>query len=289
MEWMRSLGTFLLAEFSHVPDTVWAALVAAGVAFVTTTLSNRNSRKQLAMQLAHAADQQKSQREMALRRDVYLPAVEAVARIQSSLSRLVDVKEDQTALGHSLVDNFSALLKAHLVANQPTVTALMNFQRAVMPTYVEMLRRRLPLLMRKQQVELTQQFMDSAIAEHGRLVQLMKQHNIAGSTDGAAMERLNVQAQRELEMHGKHLAKLNELNAQQMADLFALGEVLTNYLESSSSLLPEALLCARRDLELPIDEAEYRRLSAEQQSAAVAIMRDMPKTFKPSPDLPLQT
>ena len=64
--------------------------------------------------------------------------------------------------------------------------------------------------------------------------------------------------------------------------LLALGAVLTNWLEEHSSLLPEALLCARRDLELPIDEAEYRRLSAEQQSAAVAVMRDMPNFYKQS-------
>jgi hypothetical protein len=277
------LGRFfalMSTALSHVPDTVWAALIAAGVAFVTTTLSNRNSRKQLAMQLDHNARQQKLEREMSLRRDVYLPAIEAASRIQASMSRLVDVKEDQTALGRSMVDNTASLLKAHLVAQQPTVTALMKFQRAVMPGYVQMLVKRAPLVARKTQIDLTQGFMDSSIAEHQRIVQLMKEHNIAGSTDRAAMERLNLQAKNELENHSRHFATMNELNAQQGADLLALGATLTDWLEEHSSLLPEALLCARRDLELPIDEAEYRRLSTEQQSAAVAIMRDMPNFYK---------
>jgi hypothetical protein len=282
MECTRRFFELAGAAFSLVPDTVWAALIAASVAFVTTTLSNRNSRKQLAMQLKHNADQQKLEREMALRRDVYLPAVEAVSRIQASMSRLMDVKEDQTALGRSMVDNTATLLKAHLVAQQPTVTALMKFQRAVMPGYVQMLVKRTPLVVRKTQIELTQGFLDASIAEHQRIVQLMKEHNIAGSTDRAAMERLNLQAKNELENHSRHLATMNELNAQQGADLLALGAVLTNWLEEHSSLLTEALLCARRDLELPIDEAEYRRLSAEQQSAALAVMRDMPKMYKQS-------
>jgi hypothetical protein len=281
MEWMRGFGAFLLAGISDVPNTVWAALIAASVAFVTTTLSNRNSRKQLAMQLDHNARQQKSEREMSLRREVYLPAMEAVSQIQASMSRLVDVKEDQTALGRIMVDNTATLLKAHLVAEQPTVTALMKFQRAVIPGYVQMLVKRAPLVVRKSQIDLTQGYIDSAMAEHQRIVQLMKEHNISGSTERAAMERLNFQAKQELESHSKYLASMNELNAQQGADVHALGAVLINWLEKHSSLLPEAVLCARRDLELPIDEAEYRRLSAEQQSEAIAILRDVPKMFRP--------
>ncbi len=280
MDYIGGFFALISTGLFHVPDTVWAALIAASVAFVTTTLSNRNSRKQLRMQQDHNAGQQRLEREMSLRRDVYLPAIEAVSRIQASMSRLMDVKEDQTALGRSMVDNTAMLLKAHLVAQQPTVTALMKFQKAVMPGYVQMLVRRAPLVVRKTQIDLTQGYMDSAIAEHQRIVQLMKEHNIAGSSDRAAMERLNVQAKNELENHSRHTATMKELNAQQGADVLKLGAALSDWLEEHSSLLPEALLCARRDLALPIDEAEYRRLSAEQQSAAIAVMRDLPNIYK---------
>ena len=66
----------------HVPDPVWAALIgaiiASGVSFVVTILSNRNSRKQLQMQLDENARQRDRERTMTLRRDVYLPATEAI-------------------------------------------------------------------------------------------------------------------------------------------------------------------------------------------------------------------
>jgi len=92
MDWLYRIGaaveegvTLMGSMFHHVPETVWAALIAAGVAFLTTTLSNRNSRKQLQMQLTHNAGQQKQEREMALRRDVHLPVIEAIVRARTEL------------------------------------------------------------------------------------------------------------------------------------------------------------------------------------------------------------
>ena len=75
MEWMHSGWVAVGAGIQSIPNVVWAALIAAGVAFFTTTLSNRNSRKQLQMQLDATERREKIEREMALKRDVYLPAV----------------------------------------------------------------------------------------------------------------------------------------------------------------------------------------------------------------------
>jgi hypothetical protein len=94
MDWMHRNQALIAEILSHwddalhrVPDVVWAALIAAGVAFLTTTLSNRNSRKQLKMQLDSSAQHQKLEREMALRRDVYLPVAEAIPRMNGCIGR----------------------------------------------------------------------------------------------------------------------------------------------------------------------------------------------------------
>jgi hypothetical protein len=271
MEWTNAI----LSALHHVPDTVWAALIAAGVAFFTATLSNRNSRKQLRMQLDSSATQQRLEREMALKRDVYLPTVEAVARIQGALGRLVDVNESQTEIARQMAADLATVLKAHLVASQATVTAIMNFTKVVMPAFLELTFLRAPFVNRKQLIALTQGHMDSALADHKALVQLMKQRNISGSSDSAAMERLQTQARNELTMHNKHADEQRDLFDEQNAGLALLGAKLGEILEKTSALLPEVLLSARRDLELPLDDAEYHRLSAEQQQAARIVMQDV--------------
>jgi hypothetical protein len=75
----------------RVPDTVWAAVIAASIAFLTTILTNKNSRKQLRMQLQHEAQERERERAMALRRDVFLPAAEALIRGQQALGQVVNL------------------------------------------------------------------------------------------------------------------------------------------------------------------------------------------------------
>src|SRR5262249_37943037 len=86
-EWMLEFVGLL----RKVPDTVWAAVIAASIAFLTTILTNKNSRKQLRMQLQHEAQERERERAMALRRDVFLPAAEALIRGQHALGQVVNI------------------------------------------------------------------------------------------------------------------------------------------------------------------------------------------------------
>jgi hypothetical protein len=150
--------TWLLAALHHVPDVVWAALIAAMVAFTSTVLSNRNSRKQLQMQLNNNALQRDRERAMALRRDVYLPAAEALARVQGALGQLTRVSADEEAIGRQLVTDLATMAKIHLVASESTVAALMAYQKALMPAYLELIALRAPIVVRQRGIELQQKF-----------------------------------------------------------------------------------------------------------------------------------
>jgi len=265
---------FVWANGFHVPDVVWAALIAASVAFVTTTLSNRNSRKQLAMQLQHSANQQKLEREMAVRRDVYLPAIEAIARIQGALGRLASVKEDYQEISRGIAVDLATVTKAHLVAKQETVTALMQYTTGTMPAFVKLMNLRTPLVSRHEKIEATKRNMDAALAEQAQTVQLMKQFNISGNPDRAAFDRLTKQAENEMKVFRQLQVEIHGLKIDQALEISKLATTLSEVLLQSSSLLPDILLSARRDLDLPLDEAEYRRLTTEQQQAGRQSIED---------------
>jgi hypothetical protein len=266
MEWLH-----------HVPDVVWAALsgavVASGISLFTTILSNRNSRKQLRMQLQDNGLQRDRDRAMALRRDVYLPASEALTRMQAALGQLTDIGADQARIGRHISTGMGILYKAHLVANAPTVRALMAYQAAFMPVYLEVIMLRSSLVVHKMGIETQQKFIDRADAEYQRIVQIMKQHNIAGSTDRAAFERLNAQSVVELQALKTHSDKQSVLRSQLFAGQMALGEKLAEALAKTAAVLPDALISCRHELEMPIDDPiEYRSLFEQQQSAAREIM-----------------
>jgi hypothetical protein len=282
-----ALSVGLLAKRIHVPDTVWAALIAAGVAFFTTTLSNSNSRKQLRMQLNSNALQQDRERAMALRRDVYLPAAEALARCQGALGRLSSMKADQEAIAQQLVADIATLSKIHLVAGESTIIALMAYQKALMPAYIELLELRAPMLNRQRAIDQQQSFMDAAIAEHKQIVHLMREHNISGNPDAARLDRLKLQGQNLLKRHNEYNEQQTALGKEQFAAQLKISEKLTAMLAKTAALIPEALLSARHDFELPIDDAKYRILYGEQQEAALNMMRGViQRARNPNPPSP---
>jgi hypothetical protein len=263
----------LVAALHHVPDVIWAALIAAFVAFGSTWLSNRNSRKQLRMQLASTALQQDRDRTMALRRDVFLPATEALARLQGALGRLTSVNADQEAIAQQFVTDNATLAKIHLVASESTITALMAYQKAFMPAYLELIALRAPMVIRQRAIDLEQTFMDAAIAEHKQIVQLMKDHNISGSADSARLDRVILQGGKIMSRHKTLSETQAALWREQAAAQLHIAEKLAEILARITPLIPGALLSARKDVDLPINEYTYRKLYDEQQEAALSMLR----------------
>ena len=202
-------------HIASVAVAVLSSLTAIVVMWRSNANSRRNLREQLKQsarqaddqllqasthfgnQLDHDARQRNLEREMSLRRDVYLPAAEAIVRIQAALGRLTDINADQVEIGRQLADDFGTLAKAHLIASESTVRALMIYQKTLMTEYLELLTLRNPLVVKKMMMETHQTFIDRADAEVQRFLQLMKQHNIAGNTDRAAFDRLFAQYENE--------------------------------------------------------------------------------------------
>jgi hypothetical protein len=212
-----------VSAFHHVPDTVWAAIIAALIAFATTIFSNRNSRKQLQMQLDYTASQQDRDRMMSLRRDVYLPATESATHCQGLLGQLLDINANAAEIGKQSSTDFATMAKVHLVGSEPTVQALVRFQQKLMRAYVEIIRGRLPMEIRVHAIRAHQLIMDKASAEQDKFLQLMKQLNVSGSNDAAAMERLRVQYENETGLLNQAFAKKKSLERTQLAEQLALA------------------------------------------------------------------
>ena len=264
MEWARLAATAVGDGLRAVPDVVWAALIAAGVAFLTTALGNRYNARERARDRA-----------MALRRDVYLPAIEAVARAHGALGQVANLDVDLTDVGKELAADLATISKVHLVASEATVRGMLAFQRALMPAYLELVKRRVALTVRRGAIETEQRLIDSALAEQHKFVQTLQQLNVAGSTDAAARERINAQFAIAQTNFNAHAEKQAALHREQVGDHLSIVVRLTELLPAVTRFVPETLISARKELELPIDPAEYERLFQEAQEAAQRALRDL--------------
>jgi hypothetical protein len=257
----------------HLPDAVWGAVVGASIALLTTFLNNRHSRKQLRMQLADNALQRDRDRTISLRRDVYLAAAEAMNRIQTSLGQLTNTDTKPTTIGRELSMNLGFLGKVHLVATEPTVKALMAYQREMGVAFAEVVIMRGALDLKKTGIEAHQKYMDRADAERWKLIDQMKQHNLSGSLDHAAFDRLKDQAEIEKQAFDTHSEQQKTLRQELFAGQMEMGEKSTDLAAKAAAQIPDVLIACREELELPIDADGYRTMFAEQQNAAREVTR----------------
>jgi paraquat-inducible protein B len=274
----------IVSMLRQVPDVVWSAIIAAGIALFVTMLSNRNSRKQIKMQLDETARQRESDRAMTLRRDVYLPAIEAVVRAHGALGQITDLNSDVTAIGRHLVADIATMAKVHLVAKESTVKELLEFQKRLMPAYIELIGLRIPLVNRLYEIKVQKDLIDKTLAAQDRFLQLMVQVNLSSNNDPGALQRLNMQFANEQTNFQTHSTALRALEREQALDQLAVVARLNDLSGNVAQSMPDALISAREELGLPIHAETYRALLAEQQQVVQDTMRAFIKRIKASID-----
>ena len=81
----------LLHLLETIPAAVYAATTASTITLIGLSLQNRGESKRNFERLVHDARQRDREREMTLRRDVYLEAAEAMAQAQEYLAGFTNV------------------------------------------------------------------------------------------------------------------------------------------------------------------------------------------------------
>lgn len=140
--------------FYLIPDVVWAALIASLLTLGGVSLSNRNSRIQTRNQLNHDSSQRNREREMALRQDVYLRACEGIAKGQNILIRLTNLELSEQEVADDSSVNATMLAQIQVVGTNETLRAVSTFTLELGSAYLELILKRLPIRMQKNNFEI---------------------------------------------------------------------------------------------------------------------------------------
>lgn len=247
----------MLELLKQIPEVVWAALLASLLTLSGVVLSNRNSRSQTLAQLDHDSNQRNREREMNLRREVYLQAAEAIARGQNILTRLTDLNLSEQEMGAQFSVDSSTLAKIQIVSTNETVQAVSAFQQELASAYLELILKRVRLLERKRSIELLTEFIDRSQAEQNRLIDLMKKLNLEGNADQRLWKVIGDNFEFQKEQHKKYMEERNELWAEQNKAHLSFAKLCFLRFVEVSKLVPPAVFASREELELPIDKEAY--------------------------------
>lgn len=236
--------------------------------------ANLFQNKRLRTQLAHDRELKNREREMSLRKDIYLEAAEAVHAGLLAVNRFANLETPHEKIIEGYLDKAPALAKVHIIAKEETVKALIAFTTALDTLFIRLFARRGPLVLEKQKIDALRIQVDITLKENSRTLELIKQYNLDGLSDQNRRDWLN----RNFEFEQKQNKK-----AKQEADSLALTLYLKQlqFMEDSIDeknklvrLLVPVIFSIRRELELPIEEVEYRRILDVAASEQIEVFKE---------------
>src|ERR1700730_10473932 len=174
---------WLLDLLGRIPSAFWGVVAGSVFTLTAVILTNRANDRRARAQFQHDQDLRTKERELVLKKDIYLSATEAISaglRAVAALSNL-DLAYDQ--LMQPYVDKSTAIAKVHIIGNEETLKAVATISSELQGTFMRLIIKRIPLTQMKQRIIIPSQQIANFEKERDRILELIKDHNIEGSPD----------------------------------------------------------------------------------------------------------
>ncbi len=217
-------------EFWTAVTTGVLSLVAA---LLGVWLANRSSLKLIRTQLEHDARERAREREMVMKRDVYLPAAVSVSKLQSLLAQVTNLNANDADLNRELIEHVAVIGQVQVVGTDLTVQAIIPLMAEYAAVVSDLAGKRAHLMVLKNLVD--------GLPEADK------------SPDGPFRE-----------WH----SYIQQFGAQEIE----LSKSLIAGIESVSNKLPPALFAIREELGLPLDRQAYLSMIQDTRRRQVEIL-----------------
>lgn len=263
--------TQLFDLLRSIPDVIWSGVIASLLTLAGVLVSNRSNTQRLLIQLQHDAAEKSKERTAALRREVYLRAVEELTKANSHLASLPQSDPTNTNLADGLQGFFAAAARLQLVAEPQTALLVNQLVAAYAELLVKLMARVAPLHQTKLDISISDGLYNKAQAEVTRVLAEMSKFNEAAQTNEVVFSALRrsfdgnqALATRHAEDLSASWEKFSHLNAE-----FA-RQLISDMQDMGESQIP-VLVEIRRDLGLTTDlnafreqmQANWKRMSGQ--------------------------
>jgi hypothetical protein len=247
---------------------IGGALIAVVAGFLTAWMTNRHGRKLLARQLEADSRERQRERQVNLRRDVYLPAADAVVSASAVMGKLAGGDPEASQQSIAALQAFGATItRVQMVATPETVRHAAEYHRAVLATMNFLQRQNHALTLLRSDIDLAHDSRESHFAERARFVEMMKAYNIEEKRDPARFERMQQHAAFAEELRAEaHSAWLRGVHAFETARVETIRGFIDPLTELARLQVP-LLAAIRRELET--GEESHALIAEEAEKTAV--------------------
>ena len=271
---MTSILDQLLTLIARIPAAFWGVVIGSFFSLGGIVIANRANDRRLQKQLRHDREMRNRDRELSLRKDVYLSVAEAVLAGIVVIGRIADLDIPNNKVMEAYADKAPAIAKAHVIANERTIEVLTNLVGELNAVTLRMFTKRFPLTALKTQISNLQQQISSFSQQRDRMLELMKQFNLNGATDQRRLDVINANFQFEqnriAETYKQQAILFGDLAAKQLQ---LLKECTDETIRLSRFTVP-FITSVRVELEMPIDERAYAEAIEQSIRKQEASMKD---------------
>jgi hypothetical protein len=277
---MMIILTGVLRLIEKIPATFWGVVIGSFFTLGGVMLTNRANNRRLREQLRHDRELRNRDRELSLRKDVYMSAAEAIWAGLFAVGRFGDLDIPNNKITEAYMEKSPAIAKVHVIANEKILRAQTDLVSELNATYMRLFAKRVPLITQKMEISNLQQKIDSFRRDTTQMLELMKQFNLDGATD---QRRWNV-----IEGHFKFAQDRIAEISKELATLFAdLSQKQLRYIEECigeanrlNRLVVPVVVAVRTELDIPINEAAYMELMEESNKRQEASLNNFMKKMR---------
>ena len=208
-----------LQLIAPIPRTFWGYVAGAGFILLTAWLISRASQERQLKAQAKDRELRRAHEDLAARRDVLLPAAEALTVGMNCIMHFAELEVPDTALTAPFVERAPAIDKLYLIASTELFTAVNRLSTELNAAYSRLHIKRLPLALQKAQLDDLAGAMESYGKERERWLEIMNQDNLSWRPDTRKREAI----ERNLDPEGlrERSAEASEKHRQLLGELFA--------------------------------------------------------------------
>jgi hypothetical protein len=249
-----TVGTQIFELLSEIPATFWGVLAGSALSLGGVLLQNRATEKRLRSQFLHEHELRRRDRELALRKDVYLDVAEAISIAISTITNFANFDIPNDDVMGKYREKVGTVAKVQVIGTEATLKSLSSFMGAVNSAIFQLTPIRVGLVRKKQEIATLDVQINKGLQEQGRWLEMLKQYNLEGKIDppkwNAIESNYKFETGRLDELTKNRHESLKSLQVEQLA---FLGQCVEESLKVIP-FLPSLISAVRVELDIPISE-----------------------------------
>lgn len=247
----------------QIPATFWGVFIGSFFSLGGVVLTNRANDKRLIQQLYNDRELKNRERELSLRKEVFMDAADAVSAGINAVGNFANLDLPEDKLTFSYLEKSSAIAKVYVISQTGTVKAVDSMIWELNAIYMRLMAKRIPLMAQKQQIAVMQKQIAGFEQERDRMLELLKQYNISGEVDSRKWSMIEQNFTFEAKRIDETIKEQSKSAFQLASDQIALMRECIEETKKLNRLLTPVIKAVRVELEMPFDEVGHAAVIEE--------------------------